>query len=195
MKIALYGGSFNPIHKAHEQTIQMLSAEFDLVIVVPAKKHAFKGDINAVSDHHRLNLITTCIKNISNVVVSNFELVESQTGFMIETVLFLKEKYKHAFISIVIGADNLVRFTEWKSWQQLLTAAELYVVPRPNAVIEIPQGLNRFSSRIHFAVQSELPISSTEIRKRLLAGESIEHLVSEDVSAYIYKNNVYQNEK
>lgn len=185
MKVA-FGGSFNPITTAHEKIIEVLSKNYDEVIIVPnGNKYIRK---NLTNDKHRLNMLDIVAKKFSNVVVSDIEINREFKG----TYQTLRDLDHPVF---AIGDDCLYNFTTWMNFDILLKENEFVVFTREKTIDEIKnyikssQVLLPFSDKFKIIKIDFDNVSSSSFRKNLDF-----NFVSEEVEKYIKENNLYNKE-
>ena len=125
MKRVIYGGSFDPITRAHEEVIKNLAQRFDQVIVMPAFISPFKVGKMSLSGEKRVDLINECVKNLDSVVVSTYELEQTGTSFSYQTV----ERYYSPDdeLYFAIGSDGLNSLDRWKEPEILAQKCKFYL--------------------------------------------------------------------
>lgn len=156
MKIALYGGSFDPPHNGHIDVVTkaLEALDIDQLIIVPAFRNPFKQNVYATATQ-RIAWLNTLFKSYKKVHISDFEIKQNRSVASNETV-----RYYHAQadkIYFIIGADNLEKLSQWKAFEYLNTHVTWVVAKRNN--IAIPEDM------IHLDVN--VPISSSDIRSYL----------------------------
>lgn len=185
MKVALFGGAFDPPHLGHQRVaVELISQNIvDEVRFVPANEHAFGKRM--ASNQHRLAMCELIING--QVKVETFELDNTGVSYSYKTLKSLTvSEPEHEFFW-VIGSDNLTSFHKWGYYQQLLDEFTVYVYPRKEYPLEsLRQGM------VPLEKMSEIEVSSTLVRERLAAGESISKLVDPQVEEYIEKYKLYQ---
>ena len=128
-RTALFGGSFDPLTKAHLDVIEKLSERFDEVVVMPSKISPFKQDVTAVDGAVRLNMLTTSTSTLKNVEVSSFELDSDKVSYTYNTVAHLIENGKK--ITLVMGSDMISSLDKWRNFDYLIKSVSFYFIPRP----------------------------------------------------------------
>jgi nicotinate-nucleotide adenylyltransferase len=112
MKIGIYGGAFNPIHKGHikiaKHVIEFLA--LDKLIFVPSFKGPFKKNIELVSGEDRINMIELVLED--KMEVSPFEINRKGVSYTIDTIKYFKNKYKEDELFLIIGSDNLAKLNK-----------------------------------------------------------------------------------
>lgn len=201
VRVALFGGSFNPIHNGHLRMARELVDKygFERVVFVPNGDHYPKNGL--IGEGHRAAMVERAIAGEPRFSLCRFELGRDAVVYTHETLPYLDEELRREFSSFKIhllrGSDVIVRMLKWQSLPLLLTYADVLVVPRPGAEPWAAYGCDeRF--RLHSAqfklmrrqVQDE--VSSTLVREKAKAGEPIDGLVPKDVGAYIREMGLYR---
>ncbi|SFW05757.1 Nicotinate-nucleotide adenylyltransferase [Chlamydia abortus] len=109
MKIGIFGGSFDPIHKGHLLVASeaIKSLDLDCLYFVPANKNPFKKDKSYASNLHRINMIKLAIKDNPKMQISEFETNRNCISYTIDTVKYFRNKFKDDDLYLLIGSDNL----------------------------------------------------------------------------------------
>lgn len=159
MTIAIFGGSFDPPHIGHEQIVHQCLKELvdiDKLVVVPTYLNPLKSEFK-LDPKTRLELIHELFDDVQNVDVSDFEVEHNQAVYSIQTVKYLKEKYKAEKIYFIIGSDNVSTLNKWKSIDELYNLVEFVVISR-----------NGFINEHNFKkIEVDIPISSTMLKQNL----------------------------
>lgn len=131
MKIAIFGGSFDPPHIGHEQIVKLIlnSLEIDLLFIIPAYLSPFKKKC-LLSPKTRLNLIEKLFMDEEKVIVSDYEVNANESVPTIKTVKYLYDKYKPQKVYLIIGDDHLDTLSQWNSFDELKTLVEFVVINR-----------------------------------------------------------------
>ena len=171
--IAIFGGTFDPIHLGHLRLALELQEKykFKSVLFVPCKNPVLKKKPIA-SLKHRIAMLKLAIKNQPNFSVDESELDRSGPSYMIDTLVNLKEKMPKEKLSLIIGSDAFDNFSQWRCPEDIISLAKLVVVPRDR--------------------NETLPISSTQIRKQLKIKKSARYLIPDSVWQYIVKHGLYR---
>ncbi len=188
MKIGIFGGSFDPIHIGH-LFIANYSAEklnLDKVFFVPAKVSPFKRHRKYLfSDDQRLEILKASISDNPKFEVSDFEIKKGKISYTFITVEFFKRNFQNSNLYLLIGEDNLISFTKWKNWKEIIS--EVTIICYPRLVINNKlkskvslEELENYRSRIVFLEEAPvIDISSSFIRQTIKSGRSIRYLVHE----------------
>ena len=188
MRIAVYGGSFNPPHLGHEAVVETVREEIkpDVFLVIPDCRPPHKElSSNAPTPEERLEMCRLAFGDTEGVAVSDMEINRGGRSYTSDTIAQLRELYGDAEIYLVIGSDMLLSFTEWHDYEYILDNCTLAVVTRFGDDLE---ALERASlGRTVILEHTPVVISSSEIRENLS-----EQYLSESVYSYIMRKGLYK---
>lgn len=175
-KVGVYSGSFNPIHVGHLALANYLCEfeQFDEVWFVVSPTNPWKEGERLLPDDFRLQLVKKSIAGYTRFKVSDIEFHLPQPSYTVRTLQELRHTYPDVCFSLIIGADNWVKFHDWKDWQQIMAYHNIYVYPRKGFAIDNSQLL---SDKVHLVHSPILEISSTFIRRALQQGHDIRYFV------------------
>ena len=195
--VAVFGGTFNPIHKGHTEIIGALNQkpEISKIILMPTKIPPHKTVDFLADELHRINMCNIIASKFNNVEVSDLELKRTGKSYTIDTVSELKRLYPNSNIAITIGADMVVTFSEWKNYQDLINEVKIFAFGR-NTVSEedLRKGiefLKSIGADIEHIDKKISDISSTQIRTNLQNNNESLHLIDREIYKYIISNNIY----
>jgi nicotinate-nucleotide adenylyltransferase len=204
MKIGICGGTFDPFHRGHIEPVLAAreAMQWDRILYFVAYRQPFKENGCSASGYHRFAMAVLATEPLEDVWVSSWELEREGTSYTVDTLQHLRSEYPDATLDWIIGDDNLARLCEWKQIDRIFELANFVVltrvVPPASAANEaVPDCVCDAATRpphgaIVYAHNPTIPISSTDIRQRISAGESIDALVDPRVSRYIQHNRLYQ---
>ena len=199
MKIACFGGSFNPVHIGHVKLVEAIyEAGYEKIIVIPAFHSPFKEAFADTTDQDRLTMLELAFKNHPYVEIEKCEIERGGISYTIDTMKYLQEKLKKQGmdfekLSLVIGSDLISSFHKWKNAENLASLVDIVLAKRPLEDINF-QELNFPYS--HKEINNDLyDISSSMIRKRIQNQESVVELLPEDVFKYIKERGLYYGAK
>jgi nicotinate-nucleotide adenylyltransferase len=178
MYVAVFGGSFNPPHLAHQLAITCVlsTARVDELWMVPTFKHPFDKQLAPFAD--RVRMCELAAAPFSRVRVSRVEEELGGESYTLRTMKALAAAHPEHHFALVIGADLVAERERWHGWPELKELVGFIVVGRQgapaNGGVELP------------------PISSTTVRQRLARGESIDTLVAANVADYIAEQRLYR---
>ncbi|WP_458699981.1 nicotinate (nicotinamide) nucleotide adenylyltransferase [Sulfurospirillum sp. 1307] len=159
MKIAIFGGSFDPLHVGHLAIIDeaLKSLHVNKLFVVPAYLNPFKKNSFAPADL-RLKWLQKALFGHERIEILDYEIEQNKPTPSIKTVLHVKEKYKDIEkIYLIIGADNLESLDKWKDYEELKKLVTFVVASRDE--INIPKDLKKLSINVN--------ISSSNLREKI----------------------------
>jgi nicotinate-nucleotide adenylyltransferase len=158
MKIAVFGGSFDPPHIGHVAIVQAALAQLpiDLLIVVPTYLNPFKKSF-AAPPSLRLRWLKKIFLPYKKVRVCDFEIRQNRPTYAIETVRYLKKRYAPTKIYYLIGSDNLVHLHKWHNYKKLKKEVEFVVFTRRGYEVK---------GKKYKTLRIDVPISSTELRAK-----------------------------
>ena len=134
MKICLFGGSFNPIHKGHIKIAKEAIKQLDLdeLIFIPCQKNPFKKDINYASGEDRKKMIELVLED--KMSISDFEIKRQGISYTIDTVKYFKNKYPNDELYLLIGSDNLLKLSKWKDIDEISNLIQIVVFKREKEI-------------------------------------------------------------
>ena len=195
--LAVFGGTFNPIHLGHKQMIDALcSLDFiDRVLVIPTKIPPHKEVHFLACDQDRINMCALACKKHKKAEVSDIELGFKDKSYTFNTLTELKSLFPDEKLYLSIGGDMLTSFTSWYRYADILKIASLLVFRRKT------DNFAEFD-RMVYALQNEGAeitvinaeiddISSTEIREAFEAGKIPSKMLSPEVLNYLTDNKIY----
>ena len=190
MRIGICGGTFDPFHHGHLEPVLAAREElhWDRVLYIPAWRQPFKTHLDAAPGAHRFAMTALAIREHDQLYVNPIELDRGGISYSVDTLEELYRQYPGASFDWIIGDDNLANLDRWKDPERLFKLARFVVLSRqPTADSRQPRGAD-----IVFAHNATVPISSTEIRRCVRAGESIDAFVDPLVSRYIHHYGLYK---
>jgi len=198
MKIAIYGGSFNPPHIGHAEAARAACEALkpDKFLIIPASTPPHKElEKNSPSPEQRLEFCRLAFADIPGAEVSDLELRREGKSYTADTVDELREEYPGAEICLVMGTDMFLSFKTWYRWQYMLACCTLAVLSREDfdrrEIERFKQELERENeASVIIIPHTPLPMSSTEIRGKLRLGLGADEL-SQPVYECIIRNGFY----
>ncbi|HLJ75648.1 MAG TPA: nicotinate-nucleotide adenylyltransferase [Thermoanaerobaculia bacterium] len=194
MNIGVCGGTFDPFHRGHLEPVLAIrdKMSWDRVIFIPAWRQPFKTEQAASSGYHRFAMTVLATQNDDSLFVSPMELERGGVSYSVETLQELHELYPDATFDWIIGDDNVSQLLAWKNPERLFSLARFVVLARagPEPAAELAHRVDE--GRLIYAQNDAVLISSTDIRRRVREGRSIDGLVDPAVSRYIHHNRLYK---
>lgn len=157
MQIAIFGGSFDPVHKGHEQIVKkaLKKLKIDKLFLVPTYLNPIKSSSH-LSAKKRFKLLKKLLKKQKKVHISSYEIDQKKAVYSIETIKYIKKKYKPSKIYLIIGADNYENFHLWKDYKKIKKLVKLVVVTRDGFKHKNPKNVK--------TLKVDVKISSSYIR-------------------------------
>lgn len=201
-KLAIMGGTFDPIHMGHLVTAEEVRHEFqvDEVLFVPTGHPPHKSNSHVTTCEHRYLMTVLATAANPYFKVSRIEIEREGFTYTIDTIKQLKQIYGNEVkLYFITGADAVQKILSWKDSKQLLQICEFVAVTRPGynreELLEQIESLNKqYQITIHFLEVPALAISSSDIRRRLNEMKPIKYLVPQEVENYIKKHGLYNNQ-
>jgi len=215
-RIAAYGGTFDPVHNGHVEVARAIVLHFrlDELLIVPAHRPPHKGARSIAGAYHRFTMAVLASLDEPRVKVSTIELEAPERPYTFETIERLRSIYGSATrMFFVMGADSFEEINTWREPERLLSSTNLIVVTRPGHEVssahlderlrstiidlreregEVQMSEDLDQHHIYLTGYVNIGASSTEIRRRVRDGESIEGLVPPRVAGYISKYELYR---
>ena len=187
MRLAIFGGTFDPIHNGHLAMARAARrrCELDCVLLIPAARPPHKATGPHAPYEDRLRMVELACAGEPRLEASRLE-AGTATSYSIETI----EKVRAGLapgdpLFFLIGADAFSEIESWRRWREVVRAVEFIVVSRPQRQYAIPPG-----ARVHRLDDLEVPTSSSEIRRTLARG-NLDVDVPPAVLNYIRRHGLY----
>ena len=193
VRLALYGGAFDPVHCAHLQVARtaLEQAQLDRVVFIPAAQSPLKAHAPLSDDAARLQMLRLALADDARFELDSYEIERGGLSYTIDTVRHFYECHEDAELFWIIGADQFEQLHRWRRIDELVEMVTFLVLERPGA------DMGDSASVPHLRYQLvEAPLmseSSSEIRERCREGGSIEGLVPNAVQAFISEQELYRN--
>lgn len=192
-RIAVMGGTFNPIHYAHLISAEQVRAGlgYDKILFIPSARPPHKvADADIIEPEHRYQMVLLAIGGNPHFEVSRIELERAGPSYTIQTLKALTKLYGETTeLAWIIGADSLIEYKVWKDFDEVLARCIMIATTRLN------YDLNRVPLEIRKRVTTfpitGVDISATAIRERVRKRLPIRYLVPEAVQAYIGRHQLY----
>ena len=194
--VAIFGGTFNPIHVGHNEIIKHLNSisDIDKIILIPTKIPPHKNTDFLADAEHRYNMCKIIASDYSNVEVSDIELYREGKSYTIDTVKALEGEYKNQKLALTVGGDMLVSFDCWKDYKEIIEKCVLITFKRAGiSDIEYSDSIEKLRSSganildLNFTITD---VSSTKIRSDFSLNLDC-NLIDKRVKNYILENNLY----
>ncbi len=211
MRVALFGGSFNPIHFGHLRAAEEVreAMELDLVYFVPAASPPHKPDEGLAPADHRLRMVQLATKGNRHFMASDAEIRRGGLSYTVETIRHFRVTLRTpAALFLMMGSDQFAELETWRDAQEIASTCSIIVHSRGTAGTERSTGalatVQRFGyisksgyyvhpsgQTLSFVTTTFLPISASAIRDKLRQQKSARYLVPADVLDYIQRHALY----
>ncbi len=150
VKIAFYGGSFDPPHLGHLAIAEELIRQFELdeFVFIPAFHAPHKKRSPPTPAYDRYAMLCLATQNDANISVSRIEIEAPERPYSYETLARLNEMLPNAEIYFVMGADSWNEITTWREWEEVLSLSNHIVVTRPGYELGVDHVTDTIASRI-----------------------------------------------
>ena len=192
-RVALYFGSFNPIHKGHIALAEWVVEQglCDELIFIVSPQNPFKEQEGLAPEFSRYEMCELACKASrypEQIKVSAVEFVLEKPSYTINTLRYLRENFGSEMqFSILMGADNIENFDKWREYEEILRDYPLLVYPREGYSVE------KFADKITFLENAPLfDFAATDIRTMIAEGEDFRDKLSAEVAHYIIQNHLYK---
>jgi nicotinate-nucleotide adenylyltransferase len=204
VRIAILGGTFDPIHNGHLRAAQTVADAFaiDEVHFIPAFTPPHKSRTGITSAFHRFAMVALAIAGSRRFHLSTIEVDRLELRYSVDTLELMHERYPGSAFLFVTGTDLYAEIEDWKSCQRLFDLTSFAVVNRPGfpmrndirrvEVVETqPAHALSETPRVYYLPHLDEDISSTVLRERLHEGQDAAAWIPSEVQTYIATNRLY----
>ncbi len=202
--IALFGGTFDPIHLGHTRVAEAAAQQIEAerVVFIPAKCSPLKGFLPNATDEDRLRMIELAIRDNARFCVSDCELRRPAPSYTLDTVKYFQQEYgADTSLYWLLGADSVNDLLLWHRIEELIDACHLAVMVRggyqkPSFDRHLEAlGPERVEKLRGDVIETPaIEISSTEVRTRLADGQDVSDLLDPKVEQYIRQRGLYRRD-
>lgn len=213
MRIGIFGGSFNPPHMGHINSLQTVLKKtgLDRIHVVPNFQNPLKIQVEGPTAQQRLEMTRKALEGYGeSFVVDDLEVRREGSSYTIDTIRHFRKSVEAEDLFLIIGADNFESFHEWKDYQKILAETNLIVTTRPGfAVPSDPEDLPGFlkdmveeadfnfvelktGRNIQFLTLNDVEVSSSELRRSLRAGRPVAQYIPLAVENFVKEHRLYR---
>ncbi len=188
-RLGIFGGTFDPIHCAHLAMARaaMEYARLDKVLFVVSARPPHKSRGAVASAEQRYAMVCLALEDEPRMEPCRVELERPGLSYTVDTVRVLSDQHPRSTLYLILGMDSLVDFAKWREPRKILELARILVIPREGCTP--PKDILGFTYDV--VPFEKTPMSSTDVRKKLAAGESVEGIIPPRVFTYIRQKGLY----
>ena len=195
-RIALFGGSFNPIHNGHLHLAQTVHQQcgLDRMLLMPSGTAPHKSSDAYAPAADRLAMCRLAAEPYPWLEVSDYELTKPGKSYTVETLRYLHSCFPEDALFLLTGSDMLLSFDSWYCWQEILTLAGLLCVSRgtePEDVLRQKAAELSSYGQVTVVHAQPLPMSSSQIRHKIELCRKFSCYLPENVVQYIMLHGLY----
>ena len=188
IRTALFGGTFNPLHNGHiaiaRNVIEQNLADEVWLLVTPC--NPWKKGHKLLDDRLRYEMVAEAVKDMKGVKASDYEFSLPKPSYTANTLRHISTDYPNRQFILTIGADNWVKFNDWREADYILENYPIIVYPRQGFETgTLPEGTSLLDCPL-------VNVSSTQLRRMLKRGKPIDELVPASVARTIQEQNLYK---
>lgn len=197
MKLAIFGGSFNPIHNAHIKLAQRFVDELSIerVFFVPTFVTPLKDNSSVISAEHRLRMCEIALKDYDNFIVSDVELRREGTSYSSDTIAYFKEQYPQCELYFIMGADMFLTLEKWHNFEYIFENVTILTAPRDDCSYQTLcykcDDYSKYPCKAYITKEYIEDLSSTLLRDMLSNNQDVSAYMNSDVVEYITQNKLY----
>lgn len=197
MKIALFGGTFNPIHLGHILIAEnaLKSVMLDKVFLIPCSIHPLKAQNELLEGRHRQTMIELAIKDRPHFEICGIEMEREGPSYTVDTVRHVRSQHPKDQIYLIIGSDNFQEIGHWNRFLELISLCEFLVIERPGYPLKVPPPSvpTHQLPLLRYTVfrGPTISVSSSDVRRFIREGKNVSHLVPKPVYDYIQIHHLY----
>lgn len=198
MKIAIFGGSFNPIHNAHIKLAQRFVDEvcLDKVVFVPTHTTPLKDNSAVVDSFHRLRMCELALSSYECFEVSDVEIKREGLSYSSDTIKYFKKLYPDDDLYFILGADMFLTLEKWHEFEYILENVTLLTAPRNDCnyfkLCYKLEEYSKYNCRAYITKDYIEDLSSTLLRVMIKDNKGVSDYLNKDVIAYIKKYDLYR---
>lgn len=196
MRMAIMGGTLDPVHNGHLQIAQAVkeACGLDGILLLPAGDPPHKQ--LQIDRFDRLEMARRAAQSQPGMMVSDIEIMREGTTFTVDTLTQLRAQQPNVEWVYIIGADTVRVLDKWRNFEKVAALCEFAAVGRPGfdiaSVQEWADALERdYGAKVRLLDVCGPDISSTDVRNAVAEGRSVDHLVPPSVAEYIREKGLY----
>lgn len=198
-RVAILGGTFDPIHLGHLAAAQgvLHLTDVEQVVFLPNRQPPHKEGLPVTPAEHRAEMVRLAIADNPRFAFSDLELRRPGPSYTIETVRALAAERPDWEAAFIVGLDSLLQIRTWREWETLLRSIDLFAVTRPGYDLAAAHRLlaelgPRLSARVRLLEIPGVAVASADLRRLAATGYPLRYLVPDPVARYIAANGLYR---
>jgi nicotinate-nucleotide adenylyltransferase len=191
-RVGLFGGTFDPPHRAHLLVAQEALKQCGLsrIVLIPNGVPPQKGAASGTKED-RFRMVQLLVRGRRGLTASRIEIDREGPSYTIDTIRAMKDDYPEG-LCFILGADRLLGIDTWKEYGALLRSVPFVVAPRAGILLSSFSGSPYDEASIHVLDMAAVDLSSSFVRERVARGETIESWVPRGVAAYVRSRGLYR---
>ena len=199
LRVGIYGGAFAPIHKGHVSAAKAFMSQMwlDVLFVIPTGESPHKEMDRSASDEDRMEMCRLAFHDVEGVIVSDMEIKRHGESYSIDTLREMSEGDSRLFM--LCGTDMMLTLGEWHDADEIFKISYPVYIRRENdrtldaKIFE--RNTEYFEKYGKYVIKLDAPvieISSSDLRKKIKAGEDVSGYIDPSVLKYIYEKGIYR---
>ena len=193
MKIGLFGGTFDPVHLGHLRAAENAKEALGLqsLLFVPVGTPPHRPDLQT-SAWDRYAMVSLATSGNPGFVPSDLEIKRDGMSYTVDTLLAAQALFPDDELFLIVGTDAFGEIATWRDHTRIFELCRVAVVHRPGEMPSSEKALELPADRVFWVEAAGLPISATDVRRRVGQGKSVRYLVPDQVADYIEKRALYR---
>ena len=214
-RIGLFGGTFNPIHSGHLRAAEIVQETFSLsqVLFIPSYIPPHKVTQEIASPQDRLMMVELALAGNARFKPCAIEVEAREKSYSILTLEKIKRIYRGSSIFFILGVDSFLEIETWREYERVLSQCSFVVISRPGYELDRARDIlgGKYQKEMYLVPSDKpleerllqtfkilllridaLDVSSTEVRRRIKNGDSLEGFIPREVEAYIKEKGLYR---
>ena len=189
MRLALLGGSFNPVHRGHVSLASSVIGllPYDRILIIPALMSPHKRGSFYTDPEHRINMLKLAFGDKAWAEICRCEIEREGPSYTVDTIEYVYRNFRfEGKPGLIVGDDWIENFSHWKDVEKIVERTDLIVARRE-------EGDGKFPYPCSYLRNDVVSVSSTEIRQYRREGKPVDALVPSQVAEYMEKNGLYRS--